>query len=554
VELERKRSIEGPDVNAWQRKHTSPIQLAATARVIPGSAEWDPGARKKPPQSLAVLGPGSEPVASHWTVPHPLNLRGSLAAVLPRPDAQCGAWHLLTNVTQDFLLIALGFFLTNVLAVAGHNTSARGWPDVRSFFSLPAHWFGLVLMYGALATLHGYAQGLYRTDAVRGRRDEMLLVLNTLLWPSLLACVVLWLLRVNLMPVWMVLLAGAMNACLIYAWRNSQRANCAGSAPQPQFKHVLIIGTGMRAGLIADHIAHNPGMRRAVRGFLDDHAGPQGAILGRLSEFAAVARSEFIDEIVVTIPLQREAARRIIYEAQQMQLDVKFVPDVLGWDDRALGFERFGNLPVITLNQTSAPEAQLFCKRVIDVIGASAGLILLAPLLALIALIIQIDSAGPVLYCAPRLGRKGVRFRCYKFRTMVSNASQRKDALRRSNERDGPIFKLRDDPRITRVGRFLRRYSLDELPQLFNVVKGDMSLVGPRPHPLDDCAQYDLEHLQRLDVTPGITGLWQVTARSSTSFQQSMQLDLEYIRRWSLGMDLRILCRTAWSVLKGEGC
>jgi lipopolysaccharide/colanic/teichoic acid biosynthesis glycosyltransferase len=179
--------------------------------------------------------------------------------------------------------------------------------------------------------------------------------------------------------------------------------------------------------------------------------------------------------------------------------------------------------------------------------------VLSAPLLLVIAGLIVFDSPGEVIYSASRVGRKGRRFRCYKFRTMVSNANEMKETLRARNQRQGPTFKIADDPRITRVGRGLRRYSLDELPQLWNVWKGDMSLVGPRPHPVDDYARYRLEHLRRLDMTPGITGLWQVTARQSSSFQTNLALDLEYIERWSLWMDLRILVKTVAVVFQGTG-
>jgi len=151
------------------------------------------------------------------------------------------------------------------------------------------------------------------------------------------------------------------------------------------------------------------------------------------------------------------------------------------------------------------------------------------------------------------VGKKGRRFRCYKFRTMVTNADQIKDSLRALNQRQGPCFKILEDPRITRVGRFLRHYSLDELPQLWNVLKGDMSLVGPRPHPVDDYARYELEHLRRLDMTPGITGLWQVTARGDPSFRANMALDVEYIERWSLWLDLKILIKTLSVVMEGNG-
>src|SRR5579872_2221818 len=195
----------------------------------------------------------------------------------------------------------------------------------------------------------------------------------------------------------------------------------------------------------------------------------------------------------------------------------------------------------------------LLLKRALDVLVAAAGLLLLAPAVALIAILIRLGSEGPVLYSALRAGRKGRAFRCYKFRTMVRDADALKDALRGQNQRTGPFFKISGDPRITPIGRFLRRYSFDELPQLWNVLKGEMSLVGPRPHPLDDFSGYGLEHLPRLDVTPGITGLWQVTSRRDPSFQTGVRLDIHYIQRWSLAMDFRILWKTAGAVLRGSG-
>ncbi len=181
------------------------------------------------------------------------------------------------------------------------------------------------------------------------------------------------------------------------------------------------------------------------------------------------------------------------------------------------------------------------------------GLLVLSPLLLVLAICTALDSPGPLFYRSPRMGRKGRSFFCYKLRTMVANADELKDSLRSQNERQGPCFKIEDDPRLTRFGKVLRKYSIDELPQLWNVLKGDMSLVGPRPHPLDDYKQYDLEHLRRLDVKPGITGLWQVRARRDPSFEKTMALDVEYIDRWSLGLDFKLILETIPTIFKGMG-
>lgn len=195
----------------------------------------------------------------------------------------------------------------------------------------------------------------------------------------------------------------------------------------------------------------------------------------------------------------------------------------------------------------------LILKRAMDVILSTIALVLLWPAMLIIAIAIKLESQGRAIYPSLRVGENGRRFACYKFRTMVSGADGLKDNLRRLNQRRGPFFKIADDPRVTPFGRFLRKYSLDELPQFWNVLKGDMSLVGPRPHPVEDCAQYTSEHCRRLRVKPGVTGLWQVLARANPSFEICMILDIAYIEKWSLFLDFSILIRTIPAVLAGEG-
>ncbi len=195
----------------------------------------------------------------------------------------------------------------------------------------------------------------------------------------------------------------------------------------------------------------------------------------------------------------------------------------------------------------------LFVKRIMDLLLSAVALLLLWPLLLAIALAVKLESPGPVIYASLRAGKKGQKFVCYKFRTMFDGADGLRDSLRQFNERQDPFFKIADDPRVTALGHFLRKYSLDELPQFWNVLKGDMSLVGPRPHPLDDYVRYRPDHHRRLDVKPGITGLWQIIARANPSFETCMKLDLEYMKHWSLLLDFKILMRTVPAVLAGEG-
>jgi exopolysaccharide biosynthesis polyprenyl glycosylphosphotransferase len=290
-----------------------------------------------------------------------------------------------------------------------------------------------------------------------------------------------------------------------------------------------------------------------VCGFLDDRRPLGNGVLGRTSNLAQLSRTSFVDEVILAPPHNREMTLQVLDEARRLHLDVEMAVDLFGCEPAQTAVRRVGEFSVICLHREPMPVVQLIAKRAVDLIGAFLGLLFVAPVLILVAGLIKWDSPGPVIYSAPRVGRKGKPFPCYKFRTMVNNADDLKTALRMHNERSGPFFKIAGDPRITCVGRWLRRYSLDELPQLWNVLRGEMSLVGPRPHPLDDFAAYGVEHLARLDVTPGITGLWQVTARRDPSFEKSVKLDRGYIEAWSLTVDLHILFRTVLAVFRGSG-
>jgi exopolysaccharide biosynthesis polyprenyl glycosylphosphotransferase len=317
--------------------------------------------------------------------------------------------------------------------------------------------------------------------------------------------------------------------------------------------NVLIIGAGGTGRQVASLIKSGYGPARANCGFLDDEKPLGNGVIGRVGDLARLARTGFVDEVILAAPRDRNTALNVVREAQRLHLNVEIVPELFGFNPDGKEVERLGHLPVICLHAERLPVISLLLKRLVDVAAAGIAIALISPVLAAIALLIKLDSPGPVLYRGPRSGRKGQPFLCIKFRTMVDDANALKRQLRKGNERSGPIFKMSKDPRITRVGHFLRRYSLDEFPQLWNVLRGEMSLVGPRPHPLDDSAEYEVEHLSRLDVTPGMTGLWQVTARRDPSFERGMELDRQYIRTWSLTSDLRILLKTFRAVVQGSG-
>ena len=318
-------------------------------------------------------------------------------------------------------------------------------------------------------------------------------------------------------------------------------------------KRVLIVGNTSAGRNIADYLEQHPEMERLVVGLLDDSVKRGAGVIGSVDSLSRVARAQFIDEVIVALPRDPERTRTVVNAARAHHLDIQVVPDYFDCSPELVRIERFGPVPVMPLHEEPIPAGKLFCKRLLDFGLSAAGLLVLSPLLATIALAVRLDSPGPVLYTAPRAGKKGTRFLCRKFRTMCVDADQFKNSLRSHNEREGPMFKISNDPRVTRVGRWLRRYSLDELPQLWNVLVGDMSLVGPRPHPMDDYERYDLPDLRRLDAMPGLTGAWQISARRDSSFSKSMALDLDYIDNWSLWTDLRILLRTFAVVVRGTG-
>jgi exopolysaccharide biosynthesis polyprenyl glycosylphosphotransferase len=218
-----------------------------------------------------------------------------------------------------------------------------------------------------------------------------------------------------------------------------------------------------------------------------------------------------------------------------------------------LDVEDLGGIPMIGVRDISIGRTETFIKRAMDMTISLGGLILLLPFFALMALLIKLDSDGPVFFAQIRVGKDEKLFACYKFRSMRQGAEAEQEELRMLNEADGPIFKIREDPRITRMGRILRRTSLDELPQLFNVLMGHMSVVGPRPAPPVEVQRYQPWHKRRLEVAPGMTGLWQVSGRSELSFDEMVLLDLYYIEHWSPVLDVQIMLRTLPKMITGEG-
>lgn len=321
--------------------------------------------------------------------------------------------------------------------------------------------------------------------------------------------------------------------------------------------NILVAGAGRVGKAVLDEIKMNPHWGFKVVGFLDDKIEGTLAnvrILGKLKDFAIVAKKHFVEELIITIPSQREIAAELIKEAKDLRLGVRIVPENFDNSFPALDMSYLGAIALLTYKERRRHPTELAAKRFFDFFVSLSALIILAPLFCIIAILIKFDSHGPVFYIQKRLGLKGKLFNFYKFRSMVKNAEELKAGLLDKNEvKDGVIFKIKDDPRITRIGKLLRTYSLDELPQLFNVLKGDMSLVGPRPPTPDEVEKYSHLQMQRLSIRPGITGLSQVKGRSDLTFKRWVRWDLWYLTHWSFGLDLGILYWTVLAVLRKKG-
>ena len=417
-----------------------------------------------------------------------------------------------------------------------------------------ARYGGFLLLYSALIVLFCQWKDLYRTPRLRSAMEESFAVMKAVSFATLLLTAFIYLSDVNIVSRRVLLMGWLLNMLSLSAWRYAKRKIIIHRVTHGiGARNAIIIGAGRVGQALALQFENNRLLGYRFKGFLDSNHSDDSRMLGKIDDLARIARREFVDEVFITIPSERELVKRVAVEAQKSRLDVKVVPELydgLGWD---APIRYVGDFPTMELHWKSIPTFGLFLKRVTDVALSTLALVICLPFLGLMALWVKLDSPGPILYRSRRAGRKGRLFLCYKLRTMVANADELKNSLRQHNERQGPFFKISCDPRITRSGRFLRKYSLDELPQFWNVLKGDMSLVGPRPHPLDDFQRYDLDHLRRLEVRPGITGLWQVTARKDPSFQTNMRLDLQYIEGWSVWLDVKILLKTLPAVIQGGG-
>jgi len=326
-------------------------------------------------------------------------------------------------------------------------------------------------------------------------------------------------------------------------------------------RFIIIVGSGRRGQSFAERIEQRPWLGYRLAGFFDDvssgpsNGQPNARILGTLDELPRFLSANVVDEVFIVLPLESFYAKvqQIICECEEQGIAVRLLMDFFDLKLAKTKVDHLDQTQILTLYTGPAAGWQLAVKRVMDLSIASMLLVLLAPSFLLVICLIKLTSPGPIFFRQERLGYNKRRFRLLKFRTMVQNAETLLPELESFNEVSGPVFKMENDPRLTKVGKFLRRTSIDELPQLINVIKGEMSLVGPRPPIPAEIDKYDRWQRRRLSIRPGITCLWQVNGRSNIPFKRWMELDLEYIDNWSLKLDLMILLRTIPAVIKGAG-
>ena len=331
-------------------------------------------------------------------------------------------------------------------------------------------------------------------------------------------------------------------------------------------RNMLIIGTNARALELVDRIQSKPELGYRILGFADenwsgiDEARKRGLpMVADLEALPAYMRRNVVDEVVLALPIRsfHTYASQIAATCEQQGIIVRFLPNIFDLKEARHRADEFDGDAMISHETTITDAWGLAVKRSIDIVVSLTAIVILSPVMLLSALMVKLTSDGPIFFVQKRLGLNKRMFNIYKFRTMVVDAEARLKDLEHLNEADGAVFKIKKDPRITLVGAFLRKTSIDELPQLFNVLKGEMSLVGPRPLQVRDYELFETHcgdwQRKRFSVRPGITCLWQIMGRSSTTFEKWMELDLQYIRTWSLWLDLEILAKTLPAVLRGSG-
>jgi exopolysaccharide biosynthesis polyprenyl glycosylphosphotransferase len=325
------------------------------------------------------------------------------------------------------------------------------------------------------------------------------------------------------------------------------------------YRNVLVVGINEGAMRVADTLTEGKDYGFRVAGFIngpgqDYVQADTYKVLGSIHDIPELVDREIIDEVIFALPIEQLAmCESHLLKCEEVGIKIHIRADIAHSIFSRTYLGTVAGIPILTLASTPHAAGDILLKRLMDIVLSFTSLVLAAPFMGAIAIMIKLDSPGPVLFRQVRLGLNGRRFQLLKFRSMIHHAEGQRAALEELNEMSGPVFKIANDPRITRIGAFLRRTSLDELPQLLNVLRGDMSLVGPRPPLPSEVARYERWQRRRLSMKPGITCLWQANGRNRLDFDEWMRMDMEYIDKWSLGTDVKIILKTIPAVLFARG-
>jgi len=431
----------------------------------------------------------------------------------------------------------------------------------------PAYWVSFSVYVPSVALLTGilivayWLEGAYRPDRGRLFFDEFAIVFRGTITGIAAMIVIVFLVWPNYYSRLIFGYAGVATLFLLGMARAAERyvVGCR-RRHGLGVDRVLIIGAGEVAHSIMRTVCARPELGYQIVGFLDTDPSRASTdigrfqALGKVDSLGAVLADTAIDEVIVTLPWTMHGRiQGVMDECERQGVSVRIVPDLFQMTLSKVEVDNLNGIPLMGIREPVLRDWQVLTKRALDVVLAVVGLIVLAPVFLVIAVAIRLDSPGPIIFRQERIGKQGEKFVCLKFRSMCADAEAQIATLRSRNEASGPLFKMRRDPRRTLVGRLLRRTSLDELPQLWNVLRGEMSIVGPRPALASEVQQYAPWHQRRLEVAPGITGLWQVSGRADLTFDEGVLLDVYYIENWSLFLDLRILVKTVPCVLLGSG-
>ena len=321
-------------------------------------------------------------------------------------------------------------------------------------------------------------------------------------------------------------------------------------------RNLIVVGDEKRGKIVAEALEKQLSWGHKILGRLTlESESSSKDVIGQLKDLPKILLKLPVDEVIFALGGQRDIKlSQYLDLCRKMGIEARILPALWSPESPSLCAETIQGIPFLTLGVTKINAAGLLYKRILDIIGGLVGTFLFLLMYPFVAIAIKLDSPGPVLFKQKRVGQHGRTFTLYKFRTMYVDAEERKKELMAQNIMKGPMFKIENDPRITRVGRFLRKTSLDEFPQFINVLKGEMSLVGTRPPTLEEVEKYELWHWRRLTLKPGITGLWQISGRSKiTDFDKIVELDCKYLENWKFRDDIKIILKTIWVILKRKG-